>query len=230
MEAYRALANLLEQAERTRSLFQQAGVSVPDTLQRLLRGDSTASGSNAGSIFRPPAPPEAEPDWVWISIADTTATTLSLAIVRGTREPLTTREIRERIVALGSTHERVLVGTVANAGTRAAQHGDISRDEEGRWILLKKEAAAIIHEGNVWGPPRVFQMQELAAHRRDAIVHLLRQNPVGLQQMQISAMLKQGDQLSSEIPSNKDLIKADMEAMNGARVRRVGNSKKWEAI
>jgi hypothetical protein len=48
--------------------------------------------------------------------------------------------------------------------------------------------------------------------------------------MQISAMLKQGDQLSSEIPSNKDLIKADMEAMNGARVRRVGNSKKWEAI
>lgn len=230
MEAYRALANLLEQAERTKSLFQQAGVAVPDTLGRLLRGSSSAAESSAGTIFRPPAPPEAESDWVWISIADATAATLSLAVVRASGELLTTREIREKIVALGSPHERVLVGTVANAGTRAAEHGDIERVDDGRWKLLRKEAAAVIHGGNVWGPPSIFQMQELASHRREAIVYLLRQHPVGLQQSQIAAMLKQGDLLNPDIPLNKDLIKADMDTMNSKRVRRVGNSKKWEAI
>jgi hypothetical protein len=73
-------------------------------------------------------------------------------------------------------------------------------------------------------------MQEQANYRRRLILHVLRQNPGGLQQMQILAQIQQSEFMLPAIPANKALIKADVEEMNGKQIRRVGNSKKWEAI
>jgi hypothetical protein len=172
-------------------------------------------------------PADCDPDWVWVDLKSATPGTIALAIVRASSEPLTTREIHER------TRKHipdVSMGTIANTGTRAFENGLITRTEDGRWQLTDRDKAGVIHGDHVWGKIQAFQMTELAAHRRNAIVHLLRLNPVGLLATQILAHLQKRDLVRQEIPVNKALVKADLEAMDGERVRKRGNSKKWEAI
>jgi hypothetical protein len=230
MEAYRSLADLLEQAEKVRSMFERAGSALPDALQRLVKSNGNSTSHPMEAVFKPvSSPAECETDWVWVDLESAAAGTLALAILRQSGEHLTTREIHERVLKLPGMSD-VLMGTIANTGTRAFENRIITRTDEGQWELLDPEKAALIHGNHLWGRPDVFQMQELAAHRRNAIVHLLRQNPVGLQQAQIVAQLRQNELVRPPIPVSKSLVKADLEAMDGDRVRRRGNSKKWEAI
>lgn len=229
-EAYRSLADLLELAEKTRSLFDQAGAPLPDALQRLIRSNGHLHSGAKPPLpaLRPPAPAEAEQDWVWVEMKAATPGTLALAVLRAFNGLLTAREIHERVRALGVD---VSMGTIANTGTRAFENKVIGRTEDGHWQLLQQEKAPVLHNSYLWGRPDAFQMTELASHRRNAIVHLLRQNPTGLQVTQTVVELKRQELVRPEIPVNKTLIKADLEAMDGQRVRRRGgNSKKWEAI
>lgn len=229
MEAYRSLADLLEQAEKVRGLFERAGSSLPDALQRLVKSNGHVRTQSPDAAFKPTnPPPECDSDCVWVDLKSATAGTLALAVLRASNSPLTTREIHERVQKLPGMGD-VLMGTIANTGTRAFENKAITRTENGHWQLVDPDKAPLIHGEHVWGNPNAFQMQELAAHRRNAIVHLLRQSPVGLQQMQIVAQLRQNDLVHPAIPVSKSLVKADLEAMDG-RVRRRGNSKKWEAI
>jgi hypothetical protein len=227
VEAHKALVDLLERAEKVRLLFEQAQVPLPDALQRLLRSGNHPPSAQAVASFRPSAPPEAEQDWVWIEQESATPGTLALAVLRASGAPLTVREVHEKVCGLGV---EVSVGTIANVGTRADENGLITRGEDGHWQLAQREKAAVIHEGFVWGIPEAFQMYELASYRRGVILNLLRQTPVGLQQAQILAQLKQSEFMRPKIPASKGLVKADLEAMEGKKVRRRGNSRKWEAI
>ena len=75
----------------------------------------------------------------------------------------------------------------------------------------------------------MFNKQELAAHRRVGVLHLLRLHPAGLQTTQILEQLRNCAWLHA--PVNKELIQADMEFLEGQKkVRRRGNSKKWELV
>jgi Fe2+ or Zn2+ uptake regulation protein len=151
---------------------------------------------------------------------------LSIAVLKASTESLTVRDVHEKVKVFS---EDVSLGTIANVGTKAFQNGIISRDD-GRWQLIDRDKAGVIHDGFVWGPPQIFQMHELAAHRRAAILHVLRQNTVGLQVTQIVVQLR-NDLVKPPIPVNKSLVKADLEALqDDGNVRRRGNSKKWEAV
>jgi len=95
------------------------------------------------------------------------------------------------------------------------------------WKLGDPESAAVIYNGAAWGPPRVFQKYELAAHRREIILHLLKLHPGGLMTMQIVNLLEGSNHCKA--PINKYLLKADMEILQKARrVKRISNSRKWE--
>jgi hypothetical protein len=229
IQAYKKLAEVLVEIDEVRSLFEQARSPLPDILMRLMRSSSNGTGSHAtqetGSQFKPPVPSDVDPDWVWIEAKQATAGTLALAIARDSEQPLTTREIYERV----SQYMDVALGTIANAGTRAAEVGTIDRDEDGRWIVVHKDKLATIRDGILWGPPAALQSQELATHRRNAIIHLLGENPSGLQQSQILTLLRKFG-LPEGVPFNKSLVKADVEAMEGRQIRRRGNSKKWELL
>lgn len=229
-EALRSLADLLEQAEKVKGMFERAGSALPDALQRLVRSNGHSRSHQLEAAFKPAnTPPEFEADWVWVDLKSAVAGTLALAVLRASPEALTTREIHERVQKLPGMSD-VLMGTIANAGTRAFENHVITRTEDGQWLLTEPSKAAVIYGDHIWGRPEAFQMQELASHRRDAIVYLLRQNPIGLQQMQIVAQLRQNDLVRPPVPVSKSLVKADLETMDGERVRKRGNSKKWEAI
>jgi hypothetical protein len=230
MAAYRGLADLLEQADKVRTLFEQAGSPLPDALQRLVRSNGHIRTQSVVTEFRPSeTPPDVDSDWVWVDLKSATPGTLALAVLRGAATPLTTREIHERVRKLPGMSD-VAVGTIANTGTRALENGLITRSDDGHWQLTESDKAGIIHGDHIWGKAQAFQMQELASHRRNAIVHLLRLNPVGLQATQILSHLQKRDLVRPEIPVSKALTKTDLETMDGERVRRRGNSKKWEAI
>jgi hypothetical protein len=49
------------------------------------------------------------------------------------------------------------------------------------WILLEPEIAPLLAAGYLWGHSSVFQKQEVAAHRREAIILILEAYPSGLQ-------------------------------------------------
>ena len=228
VEAYAKLSEWLRQADQLRLMFEQARSPLPDVLQRLTRsnGYAPAAASGATSDFKVQRPPDVDPDWIWIDLKEVTPGTLALALLRESEAGMTARELQQKMRELGMD---VSLGTIANVGTRAYENGYITRDDDGRWTLEQKERAGVLREDLVWAPPSTLQMQEAASYRRHAIVHLLKQNPVGLQQMQIVAQLRQQELVPSSIPVNKSLVKADLEAMDGSRVSRRGNSKKWEA-
>jgi len=230
MLAYTSLTELLEKAEATRVLFEQARAPMPPVLLQMFSGTNGHSASGAlapVAPFRPSAPPDADLDWIWVKIKTATNGTLALAVLKTANTTLTVREIHEKMRALGVD---VVTGTIANTGTRALENDLISRDDEGRWTLLQTDRAPIIYEDYLWGPPQAFQMQEQAAYRRHAVVYLLRQNTVGLQQSQIEAMLRQSELVRPPVPLSKSLLKMDLMALkNEGKARRIGNSKKWEA-
>jgi hypothetical protein len=94
-------------------------------------------------------------------------------------------------------------------------------------MLLKVEKAGLVRDGRLWAPPGVFAKPEMAAHRREAILHVLKHFPTGLQTVQIVEQLRNCSWLHA--PVNKDLLKLDMESLLEAKkVRRRGNTKKWE--
>ena len=77
------------------------------------------------------------------------------------------------------------------------------------------------------GPREIFQKSEIAGHRRDAILHVLSNFDSGLQTRQLVEQLGRCSWVHA--PVNKDLIKTDLEMLAElGKVRRRGNSKKWE--
>ncbi len=170
-------------------------------------------------------PPEAKSDWIYIQEKDATPTSVALAVLRTSKEPIRAKDIIARVTAI---LPNVVRGSINNIGSRLAESRLIDRTEEG-WTLARPESAGIIHEGNLWGPREIFQKSELAAHRRDAIIHVLRNFDTGLQTRQLVEQLGRCSWVHA--PVNKDLLKADMEILSElGKVRRRGNSKKWEVI
>jgi hypothetical protein len=231
-QAFQSMLELYEQAKRCQRLFEQAEMALPEALQRFLGvSEGIAKQSPArlarGSVKIPPperrnAPSDAGPDWIAIDARRASATPIALALLRQVGSPMRPKDLFTKITEI---LPNVPSGTIANIGTRL--QGDvIDRGDEG-WRLLKPEEAGVLHDGFLWGAPSKFGKQELAAHRRDAILHILRHFPTGLQTVQLVEQLKNCSWVHA--PVSKDLLKADMEILAGEqKVRRRGNSKKWE--
>jgi hypothetical protein len=225
LEASKSLVELLELADRTRQLYQSARLPLPDALRRLLGSNGNLDeGIIAGALQKivPPIPPEAEADWSWVPQNEGAPMTLIKAILRANPTPLRSTELHERIVQLGIDAS---LGTVSNAAVRLEGNGIIKR-EDGCWSLINVKEAGVIFGGHIWGPRETFTAQELAAHRRLAILQILAAKTGGLQLVQITEELRRTEWVHA--PINKDLVKADMDGLLGKRkVRRIGNSRKW---
>jgi hypothetical protein len=232
-EAIESLMVLYTQAEKCKELYEKAGMALPEALQRFLgMSESTAKstsqknpkvGIQIPSPERRNVPESADRDWISVDLKDASPTSVMLAILRQADVPMRARDVNAGVTEI---FPDVLSGTIANAGTRLQGEGVIERGDEG-WRLLRPEIAGVIHEGTLWGPASIFGKHESAAHRRYAIQHVLRQFSAGLQIVQIVEHL--GACSWVHAPVNKDLLKADMAALSAeGKVRRRGNSKKWE--
>jgi hypothetical protein len=227
-EAMESMIKLLEQAKRCQMLYERAHMSFPEPLKRVLGQSGNGAGAapiqetlNIPEPTRPPMPDGAKSDWIWVKQEDATVTSVALALLRAANAPVRPRDLITEVMNILPDANR---GSVNNIGTKFGG-GLIDRTDDG-WRITNPEKAGIFSGGYLWAPKEVFQQFELAAHRRDAIVHVLRNFPGGLQLRQILEQLKRCAWMRA--PLNKHLLKADLNVLDEQKkIRRVGNSGKW---
>jgi hypothetical protein len=229
LEATRSLMELYEQAKKCQALFERAHMALPEPLRRVLgingTGEKSAKPSNISPPEKPSMPLDAAPDWIWIKASDASPASIALAVLRASKGAVRPKEIIDRVTAI---LPEVPAGTVYNVGPRLEKQQVIRRGDEG-WELLKPECAGLVHKGYMWGPPSAFGKMELAAQRRDALLHVLGFHPTGLQIVQILEQLKRCSWVVA--PINKDLVKEDIGVLDElGKVRRRGNTKNWEIV
>lgn len=224
-QAYAAFTDVLKQSQIARDLFERAGLPIPPTLARIF-GDDEQKPKRRPVEYEPlpmPLPPPgSKDDWTWVPVEQARPVTLFKAVMRANgneRRPIEiVRDVQRLRPDITST-------VIYNNIPRLKQIGIIVPGPNGL-KLSNDDFAPILHDGNLWGAPEIFQSQEMAWHRRMVISHLLNVSSDGLQVMQIVNALK--DMKDCKAPVSKDLLKADMEVMQqDGRVRRIGGSGKW---
>jgi hypothetical protein len=231
LAAATSFARVLTEAEDCRKLHQKAGIALPAPLLRLF-GEATdmpkqlllrMPGPDADPARLSSRPPEAREDWISIWATDATPTTVALAILRDQIEPIRAKDLSNKVTAL---LPQIVSGSIYNLLNRLAEMGYVKRKDT-RWFLAKKDIAPILVDDFLWAAPDKFAKQDLAALRREAILHIL-SNERSLQVMQLVDKLKAWDWVKAA-PISKDLLKIDMSVLEEkGRVRRVGNSRNWE--
>jgi hypothetical protein len=155
---------------------------------------------------------------------DLTETTLVLCALRAAGS-LTTAGV---VDAVKQVRPAAVTGTLYNVVARL-RDGMVLQSEGGSLRLADIDKAPILHEGAAWGPIPLFQKTEIAAYRRELIVHVLRANKDGLMAMQLVRQLESPD--VCRVPSGKDLIKLDLETLKReGKVQKISNSRKWRAV
>jgi len=230
MAAIVAFSGLLKQAKECRSLYEAAGIDLPERLQRFLsEGVPAASRTkeSPGVIVKPmPSPSRPSgvpPEAIWLPVRQLTATTMVRAMLREHG----TSSARAIIDLCAASEYELGPGTLANIGTRLSDAGEINRDG-GKWTLRPDIAVPVVLDRIGWAKPDVFDKNERANFRRLCIAHILKLFPDGLQILQLTRQLEKADWVHA--PVSKDLIKTDMQTLMGEGLaKRVGNSGKWKA-
>ena len=117
-------------------------------------------------------------------------------------------------------------GTLANLGTKL--DGTVIHRTEAGWVLADVAKAPALFQGRLWGLPEIFGKYELAAHRREAIMHLLETYRSGLQTSQLIEHLRSNPWVHA--PINKEVVQADLEMLDKEKQIRRGSSRKWVAV
>lgn len=232
-EAFQAMADMIAQAKRAKDLFDRAGMPLPPTLKRLLGLSEDVAKTQRGVIIPPPAfdsrPAGWAQEWISVELGDATPLTVVPAVLQGRKSAIRVKDLVETVTQLLPS---VSGGSVTNTLARLKVAGIIDRDEAGGgWLIKRPDSAAVIHDGKLWGPSRVFQKTEVASHRREAILHVLGQFTSGLQILQLVEHLQACQWLHA--PLNKDLVKEDLKVLASPakrKIRRRGNTKKWELM
>jgi len=224
-EAYQKFAQALEQLENARKLFDAAGEPLPEKLKEFFGLNRNGRQSAPSVSIMPPhrkaTPAEATNEWLSIPVLEAMATNLVLAVLRRADKPVPAKQVAESVAQLNPYTTK---GSIHNIGTRL--DGKVIRRADQGWTLIDTGKAGVVIEGYLWGPRQIFEKQELAAHRREAILQLLKAFPGGLQTVQIVDVLRGTSWLQA--PASKDLVKADMELLEAHnKVRRISNSRKW---
>jgi len=225
-EAQRSLMEFYERAEECRLLFERANIPLPEALKRVLGMNGSGAKQTSQPIIPPPdrpsMPPDATSDWIWIRAKEATPNTLVLALLRAAGGVLRSKDVTTKMQAILPDVSR---GTISNVGTRLKGTA-IELTDDG-WRLIDMTKAGILHKGYLWGHPDSFGKTELAAQRRDAILHVLGMFDSGLQIVQIVENLRRCAWVVA--PINKDLLKDDIAILLAqGKIRRRGNTKKWE--
>lgn len=232
-KAFSALNALLDAADECRRLYEDAGLPLPQPLARLFGlMDTKADNEDRQQVFqitppqRPAAPLGADETWIYVPVADALPTSLVLAVLAAEKQAMPPSLLIERIQKY---RDDVNKGSIANIGSRLDAEGAICRDD-GHWMLSGTRQVPVIAGAHIWGPAGAFQKQELAAHRRVLVEHVLRSCPDGLQIAQLTRTLQEScPWIRPEIPLNKDQVKADiMDLAERGIVKRVGGSGKWK--
>jgi hypothetical protein len=225
-QAYLKFSQVLDDLEKCKKLFEFAGEPLPEQLKEFM-GVSRSFGRKTETLVTISPPPrhsrptEANNEWISVKVEDASATGLVLAVLRQASGPTKAKDMTEQVAQLNPLIPR---GSVHNIGTRL-DGTLISRSDAG-WSLIDPKKAGILHGGFLWGPKDVFDKTEIAAHRREAILTILKGFPSGLQTVQIVEQLRGRDWVQA--PASKDLVKSDMELLEAYnKVRRMGNSRKW---
>jgi hypothetical protein len=107
------------------------------------------------------------------------------------------------------------------------------------WRLINSSNAPLILDDFLWGPPSAFLRTEIAVHRREAVVHILRHFPAGLLAAEIEYQLRSCRWVHA--PVSGDGMKADIEALlsaclirprgdRGIQHRNFMRQTKWESM
>jgi hypothetical protein len=223
-EAIRSLMDLFEQAKKCQQLHERARMTLPEPLKRMLGMSTNGTKKAVVSIpppERPPLPIGAESDWVSIPVASAFPTSIALALLRDGEGPVPARDVVAGVLAIRPDVPR---GSVNNIGTRL-DGTVIARSKKG-WELINPETAPILSDGMIWGAPAIFSKTELAVHRKEAVLHLIRTVRAGLQTSQIIEHLQNCPWVHA--PISKELVQDDVEYwFKEGKIKRSGNSKKW---
>lgn len=224
---------LLKEAEECRRLHKIAGVQLPPPLLALFGADGSnpsqmslgMSGPDIDSARLETKPQEANEKWISLRAEDGSPTTVALAHLRAQNgRPIRARELSDLVTQV---LPNAATGSIYNLLNRLHEEGLIEEHPEG-WTLNEKDSASILSGGFLWAPPERLAKQDLAAHRREAIIHLLRKERY-LQVMQIVSKLRDWSWVKA--PINKDLLKGDMAVLEEKGLaRRIGNSRNWEVV
>lgn len=237
-EAYARFAEWLQEADRLRGRFEALGQVIPGPLRMAIdvpNGD--APNSPPVSIAAPsapvPRPASAGDDWICLDAEVVSVAVLALSVLIS-RGPMRGQGIVDKVVTVKAKGQNA--GSVFNSLSALERSGKVRRDREsGIWKatgsekdgpLLAKDDGSTKHY--VWGPLGAFTRQDVAQHRRDAIRHILaaHRSGGGLMPSQLLPLLEGVEWMKG--PVSKDLVKADLEAMQQEDViRRAGNSRKW---
>lgn len=226
-EAYQKFAQALSDLAACKELFESAGVPLPEQLRELL-GTDLGNGKPAAMTILPPRranrPADAGDDWISVELSEVTATSLVLAVLRAANAPVKAGDVIHLVTSLNPNVTR---GVIHNIGTRLNGRL-IDRTEEG-WSLKEASKAGLICDGYLWGPKDIFEKSEIAAHRREAILTILKGFQSGLQIVQLVEQLRGTKWVHS--PASKDIVKTDIEYLEGhGKVRRISNSRKWVCV
>jgi len=228
VEAQRSLMDLYDQAEECRLLFERANIPLPEVLKRVLGMNGPGAKQASQPIIpppeKPPMPAEATSDWIWIRAKEATPNTLVLALLRAAGGVIRSKDI---VAKMQTVLPDVSRGTISNVGTRLK--GTAVELTDDGWRLLDMTKAGILHKGHLWALPENLGKVELAAQRREAILHVLGMFDSGLQIVQIVENLRRCSWVVA--PINKDLVKDDIAILfEQNKIKKRGNSKKWELV
>lgn len=241
MQAYQALQRLMESANEARSLFDRAGLNLPEPLARFL-GD-IPGGATPGVArmivtppVKPPKPSGYEEGWIWVPLVELQMTSLVLGVMREAGKPMSNTEVIEKVRTYRPIANRNGILNVIARLSSTDGKNIIRRDKAvvgSDLTLSDPNAAPLFYEENAWGPPGVFLRQDVSAFRRQMIYHLLSAAPDGFQVMQLVRLMRQDESLiPPEVSSvSKDMIELDLEAMEAQqKVKRIGKDRKWIAL
>jgi hypothetical protein len=225
---------LLTEAQDCKRHYEKAGIPLPTPLLRLLGEETIISPHEQMSLkINSPdidssrlatRPPEATKDWISIRAKDASPTTIALALLRDQDEPVRAKDLAARV---HSILPNTVGGSIYNLLNRLEADGIVS-NKDARWTLENKELAGVLTENYLWAPSDLLTKTDLAAHRREAIVHLLRSES-SMQIMEIVDKLHRWEWVKA--PVNKDLLKIDMQVLDEQGLaRRIANTRNWEAV
>jgi hypothetical protein len=224
-ELYPLFVAWVEEGKKLAERFRNNSIPVPPTLEGFASPTAAqASTPKAIAPERPSAPDRADSDWVWIKPKEASSQTLLLAVLNqfGPVEP---KAIIDKVRQISG--QEISQGTVYNVGHRFS--GKKIHKDEGGWSITAGQAAPIIFGSNVWAPPSMLSVQEIAAFRRMAIEHLIRKSLGGLKRIAIVNFLKSADWIKQrKVPVSKDLIKADLVSMEtDGRIKKDPSTGHW---
>jgi hypothetical protein len=225
-EAAESFAGLMKQAKKCVELYRRAQMALPEPLQRMVGTEGHGAGQSVAIGEVPNLIPRGigvDADWICIDTKKATPTSIVLAVLRSAAAPM---KINEVAAGVGSIRLGISQGVINNIGTRL--DGSVIARSEAGWQLIKYERAPTLRGDRICGPFAIFTPREIAAHRRDVILLLLREVEDGLTIRQLIHILKNSNFVHPSV--GRHLIEDDVQALSHAGLIGRRDSHKWAVL